>query len=103
AASRLKHPLSVGDRSDVAVADHGYVFHPFDNRPNTVKIDCAAKSLLARTAMDDDARHAGVLELTREQRCTLITVIPTEPHVDSDRDVDCFDNRSNQVERRRHG
>ena len=94
-------------RGHVAVADDGNGFHRLHHGANAREIDRAAKALFARAAMDEDRRHADVLQRAGQVGRGQILVVPAEPHLGRDGNLHgvhhAADERGGLVEFGHHG
>src|SRR5205814_3267556 len=76
-----EHPLSIGKRADIAVADDRHALHRLDHSANALQVRSAAESLGARAAMDCHGGQARLLELAREERGAPALIVPPQPHL----------------------
>src|SRR2546426_117657 len=86
AAGLVEHAFGGARRGNVAVAGHGDSDR-FHNGADADEVDAATETLLAGATVYGDRRRAGVFERTGEFRRGEVVVVPTEPHLAGDRDM----------------
>jgi hypothetical protein len=97
-ASGRAHPLGVGHRAHVAVAEDRDALDRLDHRANAIVLDAAGKALGARAAVDGHRGDPDLLELAREKRSALVRVIPAQAHLHGHRDLDRLHDTLHQLD-----
>src|SRR5204863_5738194 len=88
AASCIDHMLRCLRRGDVAIADHRNGLYGFYDGTNSVQVDSPAKTLLPGASVHEDRGHPDVFQCPREFRRCEVLIVPAEPHLCSDRNLD---------------
>ncbi len=65
----------------------GIVLHRLHHRADAGQVNRAAKSLLARPAVNKNRRHAGVFQRARQVGRGDVLVVPAQPHLGGDRNL----------------
>ena len=99
APGHVEHPLRVGNRPNIPIANNRDTFHRFDHLANSIQVDDASESLGSRTPMDRDGSHADFFELASEFGGGDLGVIPAEPHLDRHRDPNGLDHGLDELHR----
>src|SRR5579871_3429381 len=94
-----EHSFPIGNGSDVSIADDRNPLNRFDDFANSSAIDRTAKSLLARSTVDRNGSYTDLLEFASERRGGQLSAVPTQPHFDSHRNGDRFNNGPNEFHR----